>query len=73
MTGESPEKQRRLDQVFFMDFQHLVGVAVWQDPGLPQFVCKKCHAQFYKCRSILRAFIQKVNVSPVGHIKTGGK
>ncbi|XP_066493038.1 zinc finger protein 276 [Tiliqua scincoides] len=73
VIGESSEKQRRLDQVFFMDFQRLVGVAVRQDPALPQFVCKKCHAQFYKCRSILKAFIQKVNVSPVGHIKARGK
>ncbi|XP_077166533.1 zinc finger protein 276 isoform X2 [Paroedura picta] len=73
VTGESSEKQRRLDQVFYTDFQRLVGVAVWQDPGLPQFVCKKCHAQFYKCRSVLKAFIQKVNVSPAGHIQTRGK
>lgn len=65
----SEEKQRRLDHVFFTDFQRLVGVAVQQDPSLPPFVCKKCHAQFYKCRSILKAFIQKVNVSPAGHPK----
>ncbi|KAM6430161.1 LOW QUALITY PROTEIN: zinc finger protein 276 [Liasis olivaceus] len=72
-ASESSEKQRRLDQVFFTDFQRLVGVAVQQDPSLPQFVCKKCHAQFYKCRSILKAFIQKVNVSPAGHPKPRGK
>ncbi|XP_062997587.1 zinc finger protein 276 [Elgaria multicarinata webbii] len=71
--GESSEKQRRLDQVFFTDFQRLVGVAARQDPSLPQFVCKKCHAQFYKCRSVLKAFIQKVNVSPAGHLKSPGK
>ncbi|KAL8195111.1 UNVERIFIED_CONTAM: hypothetical protein K2H54_046795 [Gekko kuhli] len=73
MAGESSEKQRHLDQVFFTDFQRLVGVVVREDPSLPQFVCKKCHAQFYKCRSILHAFIQKVNVSPAGHSKTRGK
>lgn len=70
---ESSEKQRRLEQVFFTDFQRLVGVAVRQDPALPQSVCKKCHAQFYKCRSVLKAFIQKVNVSPAGHVKARGK
>ncbi|XP_061450512.1 zinc finger protein 276 isoform X1 [Rhineura floridana] len=73
VVGESSEKQQRLDQVFFTDFQRLVGVAVHQDSALPQFVCKKCHAQFYKCHSILKAFIQKVNVSPAGHLKSHGK
>ncbi|XP_026540662.1 zinc finger protein 276 [Notechis scutatus] len=73
VLSEDAEKQRRLDQVFFTDFQRLVGVAVQQDPSLPPFVCKKCHAQFYKCRSILKAFIQKVNVSPAGHPKPRGK
>ncbi|XP_070617858.1 zinc finger protein 276 isoform X2 [Erythrolamprus reginae] len=70
VVSEDAAKQRRLDQVFFADFQRLVGVAVQQDPALPPFVCKKCHAQFYKCRSILKAFIQKVNVSPAGPPKT---
>lgn len=73
MVSEDSEKQRRLDQVFFTDFQRLVGVTVQQDPSLPPFVCKKCHAQFYKCRSILKAFIQKVNVSPAEHPKPRGK
>ncbi|NWR47922.1 ZN276 protein, partial [Regulus satrapa] len=73
VLGENSEKQRRVDQVFFADFQRLVGVAVRQDPALPQFVCKKCHAQFYKCRSVLRAFIQRVNASPTGHAKSKGK
>ncbi|XP_058010881.1 zinc finger protein 276 isoform X1 [Ahaetulla prasina] len=73
MVSEESEKQRRLDQVFFTDFQRLVGVPVQQDPSLPPFVCKKCHAQFYKCRSILKAFIQKVNVSPAGHPTPRGK
>lgn len=73
VMGENSEKQRRVDQVFFTDFQRLVGVAVRQDPALPQFVCKKCHAQFYKCRSVLRTFIQRVNASPTGHVKSKGK
>ncbi|XP_075622175.1 zinc finger protein 276 [Balearica regulorum gibbericeps] len=73
VMGENSEKQRRVDQVFFADFQRLVGVAVRQDPALPQFVCKKCHAQFYKCRSVLRTFIQRVNASPTGHVKSKGK
>lgn len=73
LVSEASEQQRRLDQVFFTDFQRLVGVAVQQDPSLPPFVCKKCHAQFYKCRSILKAFIQKVNVSPAGLPKPRGK
>ncbi|XP_053305054.1 zinc finger protein 276 [Spea bombifrons] len=64
VMGRSSEKQRRLDQVFFADFQQLVGVSVRHDPELPQFVCKDCHAQFYKCRSVLRTFIQRVNTSP---------
>ncbi|KAG8563000.1 hypothetical protein GDO81_015894 [Engystomops pustulosus] len=54
-----------MDQVFFVDFQQLVGVSVRQDPRLPQYVCKDCHAQFYKCRSVLRTFIQRVNISPI--------
>ncbi|XP_067392853.1 zinc finger protein 276 isoform X3 [Emydura macquarii macquarii] len=73
VTGENSEKQRRVDQVFFTDFQRLVGVAVRQDPALPQYVCKKCHAQFYKCRSVLKTFIQRVNASPTGHIRSKGK
>ncbi|XP_027540720.1 zinc finger protein 276 [Neopelma chrysocephalum] len=73
VVGENSEKQRRVDQVFFTDFQRLVGVAVRQDPALPQFVCKKCHAQFYKCRSVLRTFIQRVNASPTGHARSKGK
>ncbi|XP_068116786.1 zinc finger protein 276 [Hyperolius riggenbachi] len=65
VTGQSLEKQRRMDHVFFADFQQLLGVPVQQDPGLPQSVCKDCHTQFYKCRSVLRTFIQRVNISPM--------
>ncbi|XP_018421986.1 PREDICTED: zinc finger protein 276 [Nanorana parkeri] len=64
VTACTSEKQKRMDQVFFSDFQQLVGVSVRQDPWLPQFVCKDCHAQFYKCRSVLKTFIQRVNTSP---------
>uniref|UniRef100_A0A8C5R0B6 Zinc finger protein 276 n=1 Tax=Leptobrachium leishanense TaxID=445787 RepID=A0A8C5R0B6_9ANUR len=64
VLGRSSEKQRRLDQVFYMDFQQLLGVSVRCDPELPRFVCKDCHAQFYKCRSVLKTFIQRVNTSP---------
>ncbi|NXV81291.1 ZN276 protein, partial [Atlantisia rogersi] len=71
--GDSSQRQRRVDQVFFTDFQRLLGVPVRQDPALPQFVCKKCHAQFYKCRSVLRTFIQRVNASPTGHLKAKGR
>nr|XP_060644252.1 zinc finger protein 276 [Anolis sagrei ordinatus] len=68
-VGSQKQQHRRLDRIFFADFQHLLGVAARPDPALPQSVCKKCHAQFYKCRSVLKAFIQKVNLSPVGALK----
>lgn len=51
------------------DFQRLLGVAVHQDPALPQFVCKNCYTQFYQCHSLLRSFLQRVNVSPAGQRK----
>ncbi|KAM4612475.1 zinc finger protein 276 [Discoglossus pictus] len=74
VTGPTEAKQKRLDQVFFADFQQLVGVSVQQDPELPQFVCKDCHSQFYKCRGVLRTFIQRVNTSPTDpHNKKIGK
>ncbi|XP_038609848.1 zinc finger protein 276 [Tachyglossus aculeatus] len=64
--GESAESQRRAEPLFFLDFQRLLGVPLRRDPALPQFVCKNCHAQFYKCRGVLRTFIQRVNASPGG-------
>ncbi|XP_053555335.1 zinc finger protein 276 [Bombina bombina] len=64
VTYQNAEHQRRVDQLFFTHFQQLVGVSVQRDPELPQFVCTSCHAQFYKCRSILRTFILRVNTSP---------
>ncbi|XP_019498060.1 PREDICTED: zinc finger protein 276 [Hipposideros armiger] len=59
------------ERVFIRDFQHLLGVAVHQDPALSQFVCKNCHAQFYQCHGLLRSFLQRVNVSPSGQRKPG--
>ncbi|XP_067854125.1 zinc finger protein 276 [Heptranchias perlo] len=67
----NPERQRRAQQTFCADFQKLLGVVVRQDPTLPQYICKNCHAQFYKCRSILRNFIQRVNTSPVASVQRG--
>ncbi|XP_069073315.1 zinc finger protein 276 isoform X3 [Pleurodeles waltl] len=70
VMGNSSEKQRRVEHVLFADFQRLLGVSVQQDPSLPPFVCKNCHAQFYKCHSVLKTFMQKVNSSPTPHAKS---
>uniref|UniRef100_A0A8C6REA6 Zinc finger protein (C2H2 type) 276 n=1 Tax=Nannospalax galili TaxID=1026970 RepID=A0A8C6REA6_NANGA len=66
---ESSERLSPGEHIFIRDFQHLLGVAVHQDPALPQFVCKNCHTQFYQCHSLLRSFLQRVNVSPAGQRK----
>ncbi|XP_028287388.1 zinc finger protein 276 [Parambassis ranga] len=52
--------------LFHSDFQRLVGVQLDRDPRLSEFICKKCHAKFYKCHSILVRFLQRVNLPPVG-------
>ncbi|XP_034541106.1 zinc finger protein 276 [Notolabrus celidotus] len=52
--------------LFHSDFQRLVGVQLDRDPRLSEFICKKCHAKFYKCQSILIRFLQTVNLPPVG-------
>ncbi|XP_023253186.1 zinc finger protein 276 isoform X1 [Seriola lalandi dorsalis] len=52
--------------LFHTDFQQLVGVQLNRDPRLSEFICKKCHAKFYKCHSILIRFLQRVNLPPVG-------
>ncbi|KAM8750467.1 zinc finger protein 276 isoform 2-T2 [Acanthopagrus schlegelii] len=52
--------------LFHTDFQQLVGVQLDRDPRLSEFICKKCHAKFYKCHSILIRFLQRVNIPPVG-------
>ncbi|KFO31878.1 zinc finger protein 276 isoform X2 [Fukomys damarensis] len=72
-SGDSSEKPSPGDRVFIRDFQHLLGVAVHQDSSLSQFVCKSCHAQFYQCHSLLRTFLQRVNVSPTGQRKSCAK
>ncbi|KAM8774944.1 zinc finger protein 276 isoform 1-T1 [Rhynchonycteris naso] len=64
--GQSSERPPPGERVFVRDFQHLLGVAVLQDPALSQFVCKNCHAQFYQCHGLLKSFLQRVNMSPVG-------
>ncbi|XP_053412048.1 zinc finger protein 276 isoform X1 [Nycticebus coucang] len=71
--GESSERLSPGERVFIRDFQCLLGVAVHQDPALPQFVCKSCHAQFYQCHSLLKSFLQRVNISPTGHWKPCAK
>ncbi|KAF0884804.1 ZN276 protein, partial [Crocuta crocuta] len=68
--GESADRPPPGERVFIRDFQHLLGVAVHQDPALSQFVCKNCHAQFYQCHGLLTSFLQRVNASPAGHRKT---
>ncbi|XP_023560934.1 zinc finger protein 276 isoform X3 [Octodon degus] len=72
-SGDSSEKTSPGERVFIRDFQHLLGVAVHQDPSLSQFICKSCHAQFYQCHSLLRSFLQRVNVSPSGQRKSCAK
>lgn len=64
--GQSSEKPPPGEHVFIRDFQHLLGVAIHQDPALSQFVCKNCHTQFYQCHGLLKSFLQRVNVSPMG-------
>ncbi|KAM4833877.1 zinc finger protein 276 isoform 1-T1 [Thomomys bottae] len=64
--GASSERPSSGERVFIRDFQCLLGVAVHQDPALPQFVCKNCYSQFYQCHSLLRSFLQRVNASPAG-------
>ncbi|XP_028359855.1 zinc finger protein 276 [Phyllostomus discolor] len=63
--GQSSERPPAGERTFVRDFQHLLGVAVHQDPALSQFVCKNCHAQFYQCHGLLKSFLQRVNVSPM--------
>ncbi|XP_051807552.1 zinc finger protein 276 isoform X1 [Acanthochromis polyacanthus] len=55
--------------MFYSDFQRLVGVQLDRDPRLSEFICKKCHAKFYKCHSILVRFLQRVNLPAVGKEK----
>ncbi|XP_047385823.1 zinc finger protein 276 isoform X2 [Sciurus carolinensis] len=73
VPGESSERPSPGERVFARDFQRLLGVAVHQDPALSQFVCKNCHTQFYQCHSLLRSFLQRVNVTPTGQRKPCAK
>ncbi|KAE8295767.1 Zinc finger protein 276 [Larimichthys crocea] len=59
--------------LFHTDFQRLVGVRLDRDPRLSEFICKKCHAKFYKCHSILIRFLQRVNLPPVGKESVKGR
>ncbi|XP_048014475.1 zinc finger protein 276 isoform X1 [Megalobrama amblycephala] len=51
--------------LFCSDFQQLLGVPMERDPALSQFICNSCHAQFYKCHSILLDFRNRVNLTPL--------
>lgn len=66
IVDEDSDIMSRSPLLFHTDFQRLVGVQLDRDPRLSEFICKKCHAKFYKCHSILIRFLQKVNLPPVG-------
>ncbi|XP_041966040.1 zinc finger protein 276 [Alosa sapidissima] len=53
--------------LFCTDFQRLIGVPMNRDPRLSSFICKTCHAQFYKCHRILTDFRRRVNHTPTSH------
>ncbi|KAM4618894.1 zinc finger protein 276 [Polymixia lowei] len=59
--------------LFHTDFHRLVGVPLDRDPRLSEFICKKCHANFYKCHSILLRFLQRVNLPPTGKENARGR
>lgn len=66
VADEDSDAACRSPLFFHTDFQQLVGVQLDRDPRLSEFICKKCHAKFYKCHSILIRFLQRVNLPPVG-------
>eukprot|EP00066_Takifugu_rubripes_P015841 XP_011605107.1 PREDICTED: zinc finger protein 276 isoform X2 [Takifugu rubripes] len=66
IAAEDSDAVSREPLFFHTDFQQLVGVPLDRDPRLSEFICKKCHAKFYKCHSILIRFLQRVNLPPVG-------
>lgn len=66
IAAEDSDGVSRSPLFFHTDFQQLVGVPLDRDPRLSEFICKKCHAKFYKCHSILIRFLQRVNLPPVG-------
>lgn len=53
--------------LFSTDFQLLLGVPITRNPQLSSFICKTCHAQFYKCHRILADFRKRVNHTPINH------
>lgn len=66
LEAAGDESEAASPLLFHSDFQRLVGVPLDRDPHLSEFICKKCHANFYKCHSILIRFLQKVNLPPAG-------
>ncbi|XP_055365960.1 zinc finger protein 276 isoform X2 [Betta splendens] len=66
IVRDDPDVAAQSPLLFHTDFQRLVGVQLNRDPRLSEFICKKCHAKFYKCHSILIRFLQRVNLPPVG-------
>lgn len=66
IVDDEPDAAAQSPLLFHTDFQRLVGVQLNRDPRLSEFICKKCHAKFYKCHSILIRFLQRVNLPPVG-------
>nr|XP_046249123.1 zinc finger protein 276 isoform X2 [Scatophagus argus] len=65
IIDDESDTTSRSPLLFHTDFQQLVGVQLDRDPRLSEFICKKCHAKFYKCHSILISFLQRVNLPPV--------
>ncbi|KAL1247085.1 hypothetical protein QQF64_022461 [Cirrhinus molitorella] len=59
--------------LFCTDFQQLLGIPMNRDPSLSQFICNNCHAQFYKCHSILLDFRNRVNLTPVSRDRNGSE
>ncbi|XP_055501298.1 zinc finger protein 276-like [Leucoraja erinacea] len=70
---QNPSKLEGLFRTLITEGKKLVGVVVRQDSTLPQYICRNCHAQFYKCWTILKNLIQKVNTSPVAAVQHGQK
>ncbi|XP_043090433.1 zinc finger protein 276 isoform X2 [Puntigrus tetrazona] len=59
--------------LFCADFQQLLGVPMNRDPRLSQFICNSCHAQFYRCHSILLDFRNRVNLTPAARARNSSE
>ncbi|XP_021326102.1 zinc finger protein 276 isoform X2 [Danio rerio] len=59
--------------LFCADFQQLLGIRMERDPALSQFICTGCHAQFYRCHSILLQFRSRVNLTPPTAHRSGAE